>query len=346
MAIASVRLLYDDTMLFPEKFGSLQLDRLQEELQELRRLSSVMLWHDGGQLRDNFDDFWRGLWNLSLGMRIGLNSDPSSDIERLIPDQKIAPFGFGFNQSRLVVLEEFSNAPAEAYKTVENVREELIEQSLELIDDVANSNSGPRLLKRLQSVHNRLEERKPVVQLGMATQSLVAATQGKKDELPADLFTLLLAHAQNVFSYLAQFPDWQDFVHQSLAANTSPNETETLISSARALADFLDHHSDYATADVPQALRTTAAWTENLEKPDGRMIYALGRTIENLLSLISRTVFEISEEVRKEAVKLIAKGVVRFVAASCAALIYTMAGLPGAEWIAATFDALVAAATR
>lgn len=344
--VARIRALLNDTMLFPEKFGSFQLDNLQDELQELRRLSNVMLWHDSGQLRENFDDTWRGLWNLSLGLRIGLNSDRSSEIASLIPDQKIAPFGFGFNQSRLVVLEEFSTYPAEIRDRVDSARDELIEQSLELIADVSNSNSGPRLLRQLQSVHSRLEERKPIVQLGMATRSLVAVTQGKRDELPTDLFSLLLAHAQNVFSYLAQFPDWQDFVQQSLAANTSPSETETLISSARALADFFERHTDYATADVPQALRTTADWTENLDKPDGRMIYALGRTIENLLALISRTVLEIAEEARKEAVKFIAKGVVSFIAASCAGLIYTMAGLPGAEWIAGTFDAIVAAAVR
>jgi hypothetical protein len=344
--VERIRVIFNDTMLFPENFNSLQLDNLQDELQELRRMSNVVLRHDSGQLRENFDEAWRGLWNLSLGMRIGLNSDRSSEIASLIPDQKIAPFGFGFNQSRLVVLEEFSTNRAEIQDRVDSARDELIEQSLELMADVANSNSGPRLLRQLQSVHSRLDERKPVVQLGMATRSLVAVTQGKRDELPTDLFSLLLAHAQNVFSYLAQFPDWQDFVQQSLAANMSPNETETLISSARALADFFEHHADYATADVPQALRTTAAWTEDLEKPDGRMIYALGRTIENLLALISRTVLEIAEEARKQAVKLIAKGVVGFIAASCAGLIYTMAGLPGAEWIAGTFDALVAAAAR
>lgn len=344
--LASLRLFFDNSMLYPEKFGSAQLDDLQDELQELRRLSSIMLWNDGEQVREDFDHLWRGLWNLSLGMRIGLSSDAASGLSELIPDQKVAAFQFGFSQSRIVVLEEFANGPNETRAIIDAARDELLEQGLELIADIAHSNSGPRLLRRLQSVHARLDERKPVVQLGMATQSLAAAITGSKDELPTDLFSLLLAHVKNLYSYLAQFPDWQNFVQHSLMANLPPNDTEILISSAKAIADFLEANADYATADVSQALRTTATWTEGLENPDGRMIFALGRTIENLLSLISRTIVEIGEEARKEAVKAIAKNIVRFVQASCVGLVYTMAGLPGAEWLVSAFDALVVVAAR
>ncbi|MGT2443054.1 hypothetical protein ACU4I5_10740 [Ensifer adhaerens] len=172
----------------------------------------------------------------------------------------------------------------------------------------------------------------------MQAQTCTQLLASSSDELSSTLFGLVKAHLAGVAAYLAQFPDWRLFMENSAKSVIDRDSLSELISTARTLARHFEVNSDQASPSVPAALNYVADHAENTENPDGRSILALGRTLENIWSLLAAQLVEIKNEVVKEGRKAIAKAVLALIAGTCVGFGMVIAKLPGAEWIERTLS--------
>jgi hypothetical protein len=214
----------------------------------------------------------------------------------------------------------------------------LLENGERVLADLRNSNCPPRLIDSFSQVQTRLSWKRNIVQVGMEAQSCMQLLAFSSEELSSTQFGLVKAHLVGVANYLAQFPDWRLFMENAAEAHVDRESVRELVATARVLASHFKENSDQASPAVPAALENVAAHVAEMKNPDGRSILALGRTLENVWSLLAAQLLEIKNEVVKEARKAIAKAVLAVIVGSCTAFSVVIAKLPGAEWIERTIS--------
>ncbi|MQY44537.1 hypothetical protein GAO09_00410 [Rhizobiales bacterium RZME27] len=276
--------------------------------------------------------------NNTLGLEIGLNRVAPEDIAKHIPGQKIAAFQFAFGDGRLVLQPQTDATLPGDEAVAASARELLIEEGFRLLGELQTSNCGPRLISAFSLLQGKIEAGNDVVQIGMRVRTADAALRASSDEFAASQFAILAAHLLNISHYLAQFPAWQRFAENAAGVALSDEDLTSLRSTSRALASYLRERPNLADAAVPEALETVSVWAADSAELDGKVILALARTLENLWSLVVRGVVAVRDELVKEGRKRVAAGIIALVVSACATFAPSMAQIPGAEWINATFD--------
>ncbi|MGH0220844.1 hypothetical protein NKY68_12310 [Sinorhizobium meliloti] len=278
------------------------------------------------------------LRNTTIGLQIGINLLDPGELEDLIPNQKVAAYQFAFKDEKIVVVDQLppSSEPDSSLSAAAN--EVLVEQGQRILTDLQGSNCSPRLIQAFVALQGKLAEHKNVVQIGMLNSACSKITIASAEELSTTLLELLKAHVEGVYDYLAQDPNWRIFVEHSVSVKLERKDIDELAATARALATRLEAADGAAEESVPAALRTVADLTEISAKPDGRLTLALARTIENMVSLVTRVAAALKEDVFSEARKWTARVVLGSVAG---AAMIAIAKVPGAEWIPETISYLL-----
>jgi hypothetical protein len=278
------------------------------------------------------------LRNITVGLQIGINLLDPGDLEELIPNQKVAAYQFAFADEKIIVVDQ-PPPSAEPYSSLSAAANEvLVEQGQRILTDLQGSNCSPRLIQAFVALQEKLVGHKNVVQIGVLVSSCSRITIASADELSATLLELLKAHVEGVYAYLAQDPNWRLFVEHSASVALERKDVELLAETARNLAKQLEASEGTAEESVPMALRTVADLAELGEKPDGRVTLALARTIENIVSLVTRAAARLKEDMFSEARKWTARVVLGSVAG---AAMIAIAKVPGAEWIPETVSYLL-----
>lgn len=279
-------------------------------------------------------DHVNGLINLINGLIFGVKISSGDDIGDLVPDQKPAPFHFVFEQNRIIARDQLNTSDPAG-----GVLEVLIEQSDRILRDLQGANCSPRLKDAFVALHEKLVTGRNVLQVGVLNGSCSQLVAACADELSSTLQALLSAHHAGVSAFVAQFPEWRDFAANALETALDGEALNSLASSTRELSDRLKGHEDLIAPSVTDALDQVASWTEGSDRPNGRVVLAIARTLENLASLAMKTLSSFSAEVASEGKKMAAKAVVVIlVGTTGAGLVSVMAKVPGAEWIRQSID--------
>ncbi|PJI42632.1 MAG: hypothetical protein CTR54_09035 [Rhizobium sp.] len=336
---SSIRLLSlkSDWLSRADRLSPGDLDTFRAEIDHILRLSN-----DRGldrQIRDG-DSFRKAnlaieqecisIKNMLAGIQIGLNQMSLDELGSLVPDQKIAAFQFGFDGDSIVVLAQPPSTSEPDASIAAASNEVLVEQGFRIAQDLKGSNCSPRLIQAFEALQGRLTKHKNIVEVGMLNVSCSKVALASADELSNTLLELIKAHIDGVYDYLAQHSEWRIFVENSLSTKLARSEVVDLVNTARSLATHFASDENSASAKVPQALESVATVADDLHRPDGRVTLALARTIENLISLVTRVAAGLRNDVVSEARKWIARSVL--VLAATLAL-PTLAKVPGAEWI-------------
>lgn len=268
-----------------------------------------------------------------MGLQIGINLLNPAELEDLIPAQKVAAYQFAFAGERIVVVDQPPPASGPESLISAAANETLIEQGNRILIDLRGSNCSPRLIQAFTALQDRLAEHKNAVQVGMLNNACSKITLASTDELSTTLLELLKAHIEGVYSYLAQDPNWRVFIENSISVKLERNDVDELVITARALAAELEKKADTAEEAVPLALRTVADLADATERPDGRVTLALARTIENLVSLVTRAAAALRSDLFSEARKWVA---IIVLGALAGLALSTIAKVPGAEWVPET----------
>lgn len=313
----------DDLMILA--VDARNLARQSPQSREFGALSS-----DNEQLLSNCD----GLINLINGLIFGLKISQPDTLQEILPEQKAAPYQFAFKDDRLVAVESDGTITKAG-----DLLEVLVEQSERIIRDLHGANCSPRLKEAFLAVHKKLAIGASVIQIGVLNGSCARLVSACADELSATLSALLSAHTAGVSAYVAQSPEWREFAANAIDASLDQETFRTLIDSTRALSSRLREHDPVIAPSVTEALDQVAAWADDAQKADGRIVLALTRTLENLASLVMRTVASVGTEIAQEGRKMVAKAVIlTLVGAAAFGLGSAVGRIPGAEWLQHSLD--------
>ncbi|MEH7904152.1 hypothetical protein V7794_23510 [Rhizobium laguerreae] len=118
------------------------------------------------------------LSNLLLGMKIGLNLLGPEDVLDAVPGQKPAAFQFGFEGSRLVVVDQPLRTRERDKDIAEAAMEAATERGVYVGEQLAQSNCSPRLRESFKSLQDKLEARANIIQVGMYNQTCGRVLRG------------------------------------------------------------------------------------------------------------------------------------------------------------------------
>lgn len=278
---------------------------------------------------------------LTAGLRIGINQIGPDEVLEAVPGQKTAAFQFGFSGDVLVVVDQSLRPNDREKEMALAALEAAIEHGEYVNEDIATTNVSPRLKDAFLRLQGTMATYKNIVQVGARAQICNRLVQSEADELSPSLFGLLLGHIEAVFSALAQFEEWRIYSENAASLPIDADTAKCLASSTRILASHLrsERSADTAVAD---ALEAVANWVDDQNVPDKRDVLSLSRTLENIWSVVSKSVLAIGREtvaVGRVAAAGLILGVLLMHAEQ---VVPVISKVPGAEWIQTAYNYLKA----
>lgn len=314
--------------------GISDLRGLLNDIRAFALRTSALEGEDVHSLKQRLSQDCLALGNQISGLAIGLAINEPEQIDSLVPDQKAAPFLFELIGQRLVLKSQASAVAGSNRLIADAARQALLDQGSLILDDISASNRSPRLRQSFQALQTQLANDGNVIALGLFNRTCGRIISAEIEELPDSLVALLVSQIEGVNTLLAQYPEWRQFVEDSLQAEIDHESLSALIATARSLAEQLRDDRLVASDAVPSALDQVAEWAENPGDGGKREIFSLGRTLENLLSVVLRHIGsfgkDVVKEVRKGAVAVVAAG---FLSAAAIGFTYAATQIPGGEWV-------------
>lgn len=310
---------------------------LEHQIQALREtasnpISGIQVGHPLYEsLRNVFQDNI-GLLNLTAGIKIGLNQLGPEDVLAATPGQKTAAFRFGLKNG-LFGTEDQPLLPGQSERDIAMAAiETAIDHGQYVNEELAETNVSPRLRQAFIELQTTLASHKNIVQVGSRAQLCSRIAVAHADELSSSLSGLIVGQIEMVFSALAQFEEWRTFCENSSSLNVDIGSVNDLVASARELGKLL-RDQPLVDHSVEDALETVAGWVDEQEKPDRRDVLTLARTLENVWSFVTRSLYSLKNEVTDQSKKIVATAVVGALVLVGSSMVPAISKIPGAHWI-------------
>ncbi|MDG3441957.1 hypothetical protein [Nitrospirillum amazonense] len=241
-------------------------------------------------------------------------SDVARELLEIIPEQKVAPAQFDIINNKLVILQQKANLESGNSYNIESARKSLAESGVRLIKNLNDSNCDRRLVEIVQIMHEKIADNVNIIQIGMLNIEMEATCAKFVDELPNAIAGMLTSQALNIRLYLAQFPEWVQFTENALQIELSDQEIQYVSDIASQLANKLSHQEDIVDPDVPKIILFLQSLVRNPRSAGKKTVFAIIRTIENLIARIfsygaefmdlsiKKTIEEASKVISKTAV--------------------------------------------
>jgi len=179
-----------------------------------------------------------------------------SRIETLIPEQKFGPAKFFVHNGRLHLLHTQDHAANPNRLSLQMARDEIINISSSVEDEVRLSNADPRIAYAISDMRDRLVARQNIMQLGISSMAFDSLCDAAADELPALVSARLKGFSLALKSYVGQFKEWEQFCETAAAANMVEGDPEIIIQIATELAEKLEGTpTDLVDREIPKTLR-------------------------------------------------------------------------------------------
>lgn len=251
-------------------------------------------------------------------------------------EQRVAPVQFDIVNGRLVILTQTSAVGSEDRANVTAARDELTNRGAEIIHQLERSNCDKRLLDTFVDLQDKLRSDADVVRLGLSNIACEVMSHQFDSEHPLAVAAMIKSHAVGVSMYVAQFPEWQRFTEQAAAIEFSVEAVPAITSAVNAVVEQLVGREELADPEVPQTLLALRQLIEDPRKATKRMIFAVWRSLENLVIKVYRYGADFLDKVISKSIDtgstIIGRGVV--VALMTAALSGAVAMTPIASQIA------------
>jgi len=295
--------------------------------------------------------FLEGLSRFPIQTDLADNSkvDALSRLRDVLPqEQNVAPVRFSVSNHRLVIAPQPALAEPEDANTVISARRELLEQAQRIMEQLRRSNCDHRLLASVEYLKNGLESDTDIIRLGLSNIACEAMRQQFENELPSAVAAMLVAQATGVSLYVAQFPEWHRFTENAALSEVSAADAPRV---ARALTEILNRLSsqpEVADEDVPRTLLWLRAFVDDPQKTSKRAVYAVWRSIENLViavfnygvGVLEKTAAKTSDKISSAASRVIVVALMGAALAGAVTLSPIAGKIPGSAWIAKAVDAI------
>lgn len=210
--------------------------------------------------------------------------EATAQLRRLTPrDQNVAPVRFDVIDYRLIVVRQPATALPEDERNIAVAREELSSQGERILDQLERSNCDRRLLESFKGLQERLGANFDIVQLGLTNVACEIMCDKFQCELPDAVSAMMKAHTVGISMYVAQFPEWQRFTEQAMAAELALNDAPKLLDALDSVLARITDKPEVADPEVPKTLIAMRALISDPAKTTRRAVFAVWRTLENLV---------------------------------------------------------------
>lgn len=247
-------------------------------------------------------------------------------LRKIVPEQKLSPLKFEIVQGKVVIQNQPASAGGLDQQAADAARERLVEQGAALIEQLNRSNCDPRLAEKAKEVQNQLSGNKNIIQLGISNILLGSLQNAFEKELPDAINAILQAQTMGIGMYVSQYPDWQRFVENSAKAEVDDEQIGIINESVTDLIEVLDGAPEVVSEEVPRSIAKIKSLLDDRRSIPKRAVFALIRSVENLVSSIFRYGALLIEKSAQKTIETLSSTVSRL-----AAVALLGAGLAGAN---------------
>ena len=210
-------------------------------------------------------------------------------IRAVVPQQqRIAPVQFEIVDHKIVVVSQPADSLPEDRSNVSAAKAQLVENGQRIIEQLNNSNCDKRLLENVQELQHTLERNVDIVRLGLSSIGCEIMVDAFHEELPTAVAAMLKAQTFGINMYVGQFPEWHRFTDQAASAQLTQEDAPIIAAAAARLANELRDAPEAADPEVPRTLDALNKLLADPKKATKRAIFAVWRSIENLVIKVFR----------------------------------------------------------
>lgn len=244
---------------------------------------------------------------LDLGESGPSTKEAIRDLKSIVPAQKIAPVKFVINNNIISIEDYTSSSRYTDKKNIADAKAEIINNGKKIVEHLKKSNCDRRLIENIESLHKHIDADSNAVQLGISNISFGVMAGVFIKELPDAVNAMLHSHNMSINMYIAQFPDWVKFSENASSAELTLEDVEKVRDSSDFIASFIENNEGIAEPKVLKAFRRIGDLARNPSASSKRAVFAVIRTIENLISKILEYTIEYFEQTIRTTIKATAK---------------------------------------
>ena len=271
-------------------------------------------------------------------------------LSRILPDAQLpAPAQFEIRDGRLSIVSQVAAPDREDMQNVQSAKSELLEDGQKIIDELSRSNCDRRIIEEFGELQARVASDEDIIRTGITNITCSHIFDQFKDELPDALYGMMKGHAVGVSMYVAQFPEWRRFADQAAAANLDTQHAPLVSAAARKIADEVANKPNIADPEVPRLLRVLAELTSDPERSSKRAIFAVLRTVENLVSSTYSYAKDLLKKTADKTVDSLSSTASKVIAAAVAGAIVlgpVASALPESAWVQKATEIIIAELRR
>lgn len=210
------------------------------------------------------------------------------DLERIVPDQQIAPVQFDIKDSRIVISHRPPKVSNEDRSNIKAAFEHIKQSGERLINSLEKSNCDRRLLDSVKELQNQLCSESNIVKLGLMNIACGLMSTQFQPELPAAIVGMFSAHSASISLYVAQFPEWEQFTKKAASIDLDDDDIADIKNASTEVISVLVKNPSIVDSDVPKTISLVSQFLSFPASSSKRAALAILKTLENLVSVIIR----------------------------------------------------------
>ncbi|MGO8094424.1 hypothetical protein [Rhizobium leguminosarum] len=282
-------------------------------------------------------------------LQLGLTQDETvvtHNLNRLmseiVPEQKISPVQFEIVADVLVITHSLANANKDDADNVLSARAALIEQGLQIVEEMRQSNCDRRFLSDFIALQRKLETSEDIIQLGIMNLACEEQRKQFEKELPDVIASKLRSHMGSVAMYVAQFQDWARFTENAAAVELSESDIRKAKAIAGDIAQAFEKMPETVSPEVPKTIRLIREAISDPAIAGKRSAFALVRTLENLFIRVFGYTAQFMDQSAEKTISLgsraVAIGFGTAILGYAGSLVSIYEKVPGMAWLGSAVE--------
>lgn len=205
-----------------------------------------------------------------------------------VPEQQIGPLQFIVRDGVLRLARQEDLVGDRNPVGAEEARVQLASDAAWLVENLSQANVDRRVVEIMQDMATNLSVSSNVVRVGIinvACENLVGLVV---DELPSPVAAKWTSFSFGVSLYVSQFSEWHTFVENAAAVEVSATDAKRAVAVGQKLVTSLQDADGLVEPEVPGSLKLLLEAMTAPGRSSKRLLYAVVRTIENLIAAVFR----------------------------------------------------------
>ena len=235
------------------------------------------------------EELWKLIHEYSLvrdEQEQALEAQTKEAIRGLIPEQKLSPVKFTFEEGVLRIQDDIAQTLEEDLSIADNSRTVVLEVGEEILDQFQGSNGDPRLVKMVTELQDALMSSGNIIRCALKRVALEKALPAFEQELAATVYGQLQAYSTGIGLYVSLFPDWQRFTANVASMDLNAHDVGEIYHAGRQMVAALEKAGPSVDPEVPRTLNWIFQAIREPRLASKSAVFAAWRTLENLASKI------------------------------------------------------------